>query len=126
VLLVVWNIIVITVLDCDRSIRHFCIGDDDYVGDSSGGIGYDDDCDYDDDDACLGTKFDSSLSMEEVIGTNRLQTRTLSWMFAENEKREKWEQCLSYEYKFWFHIDCTEHDGGISFEMFNSLILCKT
>ena len=81
-LLVVWNIIVITVLDCDRSIRHFCIGDDDYVGDSSGGIGYDDDCDYDDDDACLGTKFDSSLSMEEVIGTNRLQTRTLSSFYT--------------------------------------------
>lgn len=48
-----------------------------------------------------------------------------NWMFAENEEREEWERCLSY--KLWFHIDCTERDGGSSFEMLlNSLILCKT
>jgi hypothetical protein len=27
----------------------------------------------------------------------------------------------------WFHVDCTERDGGNRFEMLlNSLILCKT
>jgi len=45
------------------------------------------------------------------------------WMFAEDEEREEWEQCLSN--KLWFHIDCTEHDGGSRFQMLNSLILCK-
>jgi len=82
-LLVVWNIIVITVLDYDRSTRHFFIGDDDYGGGGSGGVGYGDERDYDDDDdACLGTNFDGSLCMEKFIGTNRLQTRTPSSFYT--------------------------------------------
>jgi hypothetical protein len=60
-LVVVWNIIGVIVLDYDRSIRHFFIGDNDYTGCGSGGVGDDDDDDddfgYDDDDPCLGTKF---------------------------------------------------------------------
>jgi hypothetical protein len=79
----VWNIIVIMDSDYDRAIRHFFVGDDGYGGGGSGSFGYDDDRDYDDDDgACLGTNFDGSLCMEEVIGTNRLQTRTPSSFYT--------------------------------------------
>ena len=81
-LLVVWNIIVITDSDYDRSIRHFFIGDDDYGGGGSGSVGYDDRDYYYDDDACLGTNFDGSLCMEEIIGPNRLQTRTPSSFYT--------------------------------------------
>ena len=124
-LFVVWNIIVFTVLDCDRSIRHFFIGDDDYVGDGSGGV-------------MITLRLRRRLSRNKFWrfvkhggshwykppSDENAEFVLHSWMFAENEGREKWEQCLSY--KFWFHIDCTEHDGGTRFEMFNSLILCKT
>jgi hypothetical protein len=53
----VWNIIGVTALDYDRSIRHFFIGDNDNAGGGSGGFGDDDNCDYGDDDPFVGTKF---------------------------------------------------------------------
>jgi len=80
VLLLVRNIIAVIVSDYDRSIRHFFIGDDDYAGGVGGGVMM----------MSVITKttsvseqnFDGSLCMEEVIGTNRLQTRTPSSFYT--------------------------------------------